>query len=436
LFNPDFLLAATYQPEPSNSRVIATEYCDKQWTWLDLDVSEETGDDLPATADLMTGGTAFDGTTKCTYFLATMISTAPTEENPDTQAAPAFTLTSSTKTSGNDFFDYELHYVEYMQVPGSGSFTPQNAGTYPDGANEYYPEPTYDIWSNGNVVNAPTGASPATDFTGIYPGSFQCNVAGMEYSTTYTESWNIITPVTQPLCQDIMMKTKAYNEMIAVFDQKVTLYNTAKEEFEEAVASEVERILDIFSTANPTTLPTRPVAPWTPNDYSGPYLAFTGSAATIRAAAETETDSLGEYTSSNPAKEALGWLTVAGGAAGSETIEYTGHTYGLLGQGAAAMPDILNKNRAFNVAINADSPAPIAQVQTIMMVSIFPMHEDLTGAATTDITLAAKAVPWYSFAELPITKPASPTAAVISVVIGAVSLGVSMSTAVVAVSLY
>ena len=435
LYNPDFLLAATYQKAPASTRAIATDYCDVQWTWLDLDVSEETGADLLDTATLMTGGVAFDGTTKCTYFIATNTATAPTEENPDTQSAPAFTLTGTTYTTGNDFFDYELHYVEYMQVPGSGSFVPVNAGIYPDGANEYYPDPTYDIWTNGNTVNAPTGRSE--DFTTIYPGSFQCSVAGMEYSTTYTESWNIITPLDPvPPCYEIMMKTKAYDEMITTFNAKVVIYDDEKALFEEAVASEVERIMDIFSTATATTLPIRPTAPWTPAEYSGPYLAYTGSAATIRASADTETDSLGEYTSSNPQKEALGWLTVASGTAGSESIAYTGHTYGLLGQGYAAMPNILGTNRAFNVGINSDSPAPIAQVQTIMMVSIFPMFEDMVGATTTDITLVAKAVPWSTFAELPISKPAAPTAAVISIVVGAVSLGLSVSAALVGLSLY
>jgi hypothetical protein len=96
---PEFALAATTQRAPASPRVAATDYCAAQVTTL-----------TATEATLMTGGDAFTGLTKCTYFLV-----AANDGTTDaTEYAPAFQLTKSeTTAAGLDFWAYKLVVTEY-----------------------------------------------------------------------------------------------------------------------------------------------------------------------------------------------------------------------------------------------------------------------------------------------------------------------------------
>ena len=64
-----------------------------------------------------------------------------------------------------------------------------------------------------------------------------------------------------------------------------------------------------------------------------------------------------------------------------------------------------------------------------MIISVFPKYEDISGHATTNITLATQGVPWYAnFTELPFVFPGAPEApsTELTISVGAVALASSV----------
>ena len=98
-YSLDFVLAATYQKAPTlPDRDMSVDWCDTHWrTAMDETVENRE-----------TGGIAFTGLRKCTYFLQTSLAG-------DTPLAPGFELVNSER-SGGDWFDYDLHFVEYTHT--------------------------------------------------------------------------------------------------------------------------------------------------------------------------------------------------------------------------------------------------------------------------------------------------------------------------------
>jgi len=150
---------------------------------------------------LTTGGTAFTHATKCTYFLKTDTAV------PATAVAPSFMLKSSVSSEAA-WYDFDLHYVEYVQVGGGMTPVTGDGSTngYPTGvATNFYPDIASDFIGGpvGNFANA------NGDITGVMPGTFQCGQSDMQFSKEKMESYTTFNPAVWS-CEHIIKEQREY----------------------------------------------------------------------------------------------------------------------------------------------------------------------------------------------------------------------------------
>jgi hypothetical protein len=352
----DFLLAATYQKNKAAGvgvvRDLVTDWCDNQWTLLSA-----------ATVSLVTGGTAFTHSTKCTYFLHTDTAI------PATAMAPAFMLTSSV-SSAAEWYDFDLHYVEYVQVGGDMTPITGDAGAtnaYPDGATAFYPDLT-----NNYIASSSNSDNANGNIETVMPGTFQCGLSDLQFSMITMDSYTAFVPADWD-CTTIQREQREYRNVYNQYLQQAVDFNANKTIYETQVDAEEARFA-AFDSGFTTEImvPQKPAAPCMPTAYDGPYLVWDATeVAVVRAAALTINDNIGAYDGTASKLDAIGWLAVSNTDGTSN--QYTGHIFGLLGQGEATMPNSTNP-LAINVGVSDIAKFSDTQLQAFMMVSIFPKY--------------------------------------------------------------
>jgi len=251
----DFLLSAAYQPTPSANRVLATEYCDAHHTALVADTA----------VTLTSGGAAFTGLTKCTYFLTTAV---------ESNMAPAFKLTSSIDSSGVFFWGYDLVVSEWM-----------NEGeTLTEGTDPFYAA-LVGVTLPSITQTTPVVTHDYTDMaigTPYEPSLSYCSFASatsVKSMSDYGGYWNVDKTMT---CAEIMKQNRHYNEWVANFEAAKVEFESNQELYNTARQTENERKLDFFRNAfDPVTvIPSRPAIPWTPMPYEGATISLTSPSST------------------------------------------------------------------------------------------------------------------------------------------------------------
>lgn len=99
-----------------------------------------------------------------------------------------------------------------------------------------------------------------------------------------------------------------------------------------------------------------------PPAYDGPFLVWDATAVTtIRTTTATQEQNVAAYDGSASLIDALGWLAVSN--VDGTSNQYTGHIFGLLGQGEATMPNTtIPTPMAINVAVSDVAKFPDTQL--------------------------------------------------------------------------
>jgi len=200
----------------------------------------------------------------------------------------------------------------------------------------------------------------------------------------------------------------ATNASYTTYNSAKSTYDTAKTAYNTALTAEKARVADFFKAMfDPAvTIPARPCQPTMPAAYMGPNVDHT-----ITNAA---------YTTINATSKALGYGAFGRNAIAKPTLNsgflsstpdstatppaftWTGHVFGLWGQGAAAMP-------ADGIAYPSRI-IPSGETHG-MMVSIFPdVLATAAGTATAKVDFSVKTVTWRVITS--IEAPAAPAASV------------------------
>jgi len=187
-------------------------------------------------------------------------------------------------------------------------------------------------------------------------------------------------------------------------------FNVIKQDYEEKLnlyeirlASEIDRLADFFSSlfGEVIDIPAKPQVPTPPGRYAGEFMLFNATEKVSwlqeHPDAKIALNNMDDLLYGN-----VGYMTTADGVGADMSFAYSGHVWGLLGQGGAAMPGnataFMRPGRFGTYADGFTAQNPAAGTAHLM-VSIFPDDSTWTGAADTSIVIRASGETWGSFEE-------------------------------------
>lgn len=301
------VLASTWQPAYDSTSDVArtdAQYCDESSVILTADLMEK---------DFTTQGPSFTSATKCTYII---------ETNPE-DFAPAFALTSSI-SDGSNFDQYTLSYYEYTGAPADVLTAIGTATLYP--ATPLYPQVTY---AAGNTYNLPADET--------IPGHInECMMIGLDRPI---DAWYTVTAGGFTSCDSVQHSRGQYLKYVADFAVVEDAYEANRSVYEARLTLEVDRLADFFGALfdTPIEIPAKPMAPTPPGTYAGEFMLFNQTEKTNwlvdHPAAIIAQNDMSNFDTS------IGYLETSDGVVGEDmSFAYSGHVFGVGGQGAQAMP--------------------------------------------------------------------------------------------------
>lgn len=265
------------------------------------------------------------------------------------------------------------------------------------------------------------------------PSLNNCGFGDYAVNMDITDSYN--TDAMSWSCAQQLHSVHTYNDFLEEYNAKLETYNTDKTAYNAARTAENDRRSDFFKNAfdAPVAIPARPSIPWTPAAYDGVEARRTALSAVgaTEEAIFTPADNTAKLTWSGIL---VNHITTGSGATAVQNIDYTGHVFGVSGQGEMSMPG--DDANAWSYRVTATAPG--VSGNRVMMVSIFPEAATMTGDALRSVEIEVSRVAFYqNFAALPF-HPMVPVLAStdLTASIGAKALTAGVAAAAIALSLF